>query len=134
MKEHFLASILTFYDEETEEWNSVALEMDIWGYGTTPEESFEDLNKLVCMQVSFALFKKQPGMIWHRADDIYWNLFEKARHVELIEHLGSGVVDVETGRTTHIGHTTDKERKYASGLPFPSPQVIEEKRKELEAV
>ena len=129
MEGPFLASILTFYDEETEEWNSVALEMDIWGYGITPEESFANLNELVCMQISFALFKGQPEMIWHRAEDSYWNLLEEARRAELIQHLGYGVVDVETGR-----HITDKERKYASSLPFPSPQVIEEKRKELEAV
>ena len=128
MEGPFLASILTFYDKETEEWSSVALEMDIWGYGITPEESFKNLNELVCMQISFALFKGQPEMIWNRAEDSYWNLLEEAQRAELIQHLGYGVVDVETG------HTMDKERKYASSLPFPSPQVIEEKRKELEAI
>lgn len=134
MEGPFLASILTFYDEETEEWSSVALEMDIWGYGRTPEESFTNLNELVCMQISFALFKEQPEMIWHRAEDSYWNLLEETRRAELIQHLGYSVVDVETGHTTRTGHITDKEKKYASSLPFPSPQVIEEKRKELEAV
>lgn len=128
MEGSFLASILTFYDEETEEWISVALEMDIWGYGRTPEESFTNLNELVCMQISFALFKEQPEMIWHRVEDSYWNLLEETRRAELIQHLGYSVVDVETG------HITDKEKKYASSLPFPSPQAIEEKRKELEAV
>jgi len=134
MEGPFLASILTFYDAETEEWNSVALEMDIWGYGITPEESFANLNELVCMQISFALFKGQPEMIWHRAEDLYWGLLEEVRRAELIQHLGYSVVDVETGHITPSEHTTDKERKYASSLPFPSPQVIEEKRKELEAV
>lgn len=127
MEGPFLASILTFYDEETEEWNSVALEMDIWGYGRTPEESFTNVNELVCMQISFALFKGQPEMIWHRAEDFYWNLLEEARRAELIQHLGSSVVEIEP--------TTNKERKYTSSLPFPSPQVIEEKRKEfIEAI
>lgn len=62
------------------------------------------MNELVCMQISFALFKEQPEMIWHRAEDSYWNLLEETRRAELIQHLGYSVVDVETG------HITDKEK------------------------
>ena len=123
MEGPFLASILTFYDEETKEWNSVALEMDIWGYGRTAEDAIANLNELVCMQISFALFKGQPEMIWHRAEDFYWNLLEEARRAELIQHLGQSVIE--------IGSPRNKEKKYSSSLPFPSPQVIEKKRKEF---
>ena len=69
-------NVLGFYSNEEKKWNVVALEMDIWGYGETLQEAYDDLAELVLMQISFAVYKGMPDMIWHRADPvpIYQNL------------------------------------------------------------
>lgn len=115
--QHVLATILAFYNEDEEVWNAVALEMDIWGQGTTPEEAIEDLNELVRMQISFAYSMNSPQMIWHKAEAKYWKMLETARTVELRSHL-----DLPEDP---FGIRKDKIR--TSSVPFPSPQVIHKK-------
>lgn len=61
--------------EEDGEWVALALEMDLRGYGPTFEEAFSDLRDLVMMQISFALFKGQPGLIEYPADIVWWERF-----------------------------------------------------------
>jgi hypothetical protein len=49
---------------EDEEWVALALEMDLRGFGETFEEALDELRDLIATQISFALFKEQPEMIW----------------------------------------------------------------------
>ncbi len=116
-----LANVLAFYNEDEKIWNAVALEMDIWGEGATPEKAIEDLNDLVCMQISFAYAMNSPQMIWRKAEAKYWEMLDTARTIELRHRL-----DLPEDP---FGIQRDKVR--TSGVPFPSPQVIHKKNKEF---
>jgi hypothetical protein len=41
------------------------LEMDLQGHGTTGREALRELHDLVTTQIDFALFKSEPGLVWH---------------------------------------------------------------------
>jgi len=69
--------------EEDGEWVALALEMDLRGYGTTPNKAMKELIELVQMQISFANFKKQPEMIWKDAEPHWFRVFEKAKVLAL---------------------------------------------------
>lgn len=107
--------VLGLYDDEEKEWSAVALEMDVWGRGKTLEEAYDDLKDLVLMQISFALYQGKPEMIWRNADPVYFRHFAEAiaKQLDAIE-------------------APLPDSKYDIGfLPYPSPQVIQEKRKEF---
>ncbi len=48
-------------------WYAHALEMDIVGTGATFEEAFADLDGLVRAQIGFAVFQRDPNLLWHPA-------------------------------------------------------------------
>ena len=118
---HILATILAFYDENEEVWNAIALEMDIWGQGETPEKAIEDLNELVRMQISFAYSMNNPQMIWHKAEDKYWKMLNTVRTIELSDRLN----------LPQDPFGVQKNKVRTSSVPFPSPQVIQTKNKEF---
>ena len=64
---------------EDDAWVALALEMDLRGYGRTFKQAMEELRDLVNMQVSFALFKNQPEMIWRSAEPVWFSRYEEAR-------------------------------------------------------
>ena len=63
-------SVLIYPNDEVGGWTALALEMDIRSYGDTPESALDELGDLVYVQISFALFKRDPSLIWKRADAI----------------------------------------------------------------
>jgi len=105
--------VLGFYDEQEREWNAIALEMDIWGRGKTLQKAYEELEDLVLMQISFAIYQGKPEMIWRNVDPIYFQHFtdEVSRQLNVIE--------------------TSYSKYDIKNLPYPSPQVIAQKRKEF---
>lgn len=70
------------YQEEGE-WVAVALELDIRGYGDTFALALEEVYNVVLTQLSFARFKGQPELIWHPAESIWFEHFDKARQERL---------------------------------------------------
>jgi len=70
--------------KEKREWVALALEFDIRGYGTTFSAALKQLMDLVETQVAFALFKKQPEMIWKAADPIWFEVYTQARRELLV--------------------------------------------------
>jgi len=40
-------NILGFFNENEGVWSAVALELDLWGYGETKEESIEELVEMI---------------------------------------------------------------------------------------
>jgi len=70
---------------EGDEWVALALDMDLRGYGATFGEAIGELYDLMRAQISFALFKGQPGMIWSPAEPIYFKLYEAAKNQRLHE-------------------------------------------------
>ncbi len=81
-QEEISLGILGYWDENEEAWTALALEMDLRGYGSTFEEALEDLRELVIMQVSFALSKEQPEMIWKPSDPSWFELLHGSRKIE----------------------------------------------------
>lgn len=53
------------------------LEMDLKGYGKTIRQSFNHLIRLVLMQLTFAIQKKEYNLMWFPADDKYIRLYEE---------------------------------------------------------
>ncbi len=104
-------SVLIYRDDDEGCFAAVALEMDIWGYGKTSKKAFQELVELVEMQISFAMFKEQPELIWKAADPVWFQRFADARRDQLREQ----VMDI----------SRQEEPEYkASGMPIPPAHVI----------
>lgn len=78
---HLVFGILGYKEKKT--WVALALELDIRGYGKTFEAAAKEMMALVTTQVSFALFKKQPDMIWKAADPIWFEIYCQVRRESL---------------------------------------------------
>jgi len=67
-----------FYKTDDNQWAAHCLETDLVGYGKTQEASLENLIELTEMQISFALFKQDPGLLDRPAPsyifEMYFNL------------------------------------------------------------
>ncbi|MGD2113880.1 MAG: hypothetical protein PVG07_02435 [Acidobacteriota bacterium] len=112
--EYFEASLSVLGYREEGEWVALALEMDLRGYGATWEEALDDLRDLVDMQITFALSKGAPEMIWKDAGEEYWRKFERARKAQHARLLRALRGDRRKGEA----------RLHAGGLEFPPPHVI----------
>ena len=95
---------------EERDWVALALEMDLRVYGPTFEDALDELTGIVNVQISFAIHKGEPELIWRPAEPIYWRLFDQARRERLQEFILS---------------STPRNPDYAvGGLPLPPPHVI----------
>lgn len=97
--------------QESKEWAALALEMDLRGYGKTFDEALKELKDLVEIQISFALFKGKPEMIFRPADPVWFERFADFRRSCLTEMFTS----------SHHSHGNYE----VAGLPIPSAHVIE---------
>lgn len=116
---YFEATINVLGYQEEGEWVALALEMDLRGYGDTWEGALDDLRDVVLMQISFAHFKGEVDMIWHRAEDQYWEKFTEIQRTKLTSALADGV---ERGEPTH----------HAGGLALPPAYMVEAMRGQFE--
>ncbi len=85
---------------EDGEWVALALEMDIRGYGATPDDAWSELRGLVDAQIAFAKEKGAPELIWFSAEDRYWDMYREAQRREMDARLAAGTFstcDVRTG-------------------------------------
>ena len=121
--------VLIYPNEEEGGWTALSLEMDIRAYGDTPEEALDELSDLVYVQISFAVFKDDPSLIWKRADQIWFDRFAEAFARQQWERLVmSQEVVAESGEVTLSmvpGYT-------ASGMPMPAPHVIAEIKRQFQ--
>lgn len=73
--------VLVFRDAETSEagyeWSAVALECDVWGFGSTAEEASHDLEELMATHVEFATGRKEYDILDHPADEEWFRLWEE---------------------------------------------------------
>ncbi len=99
-------SVLGYREED--EWVALALEMDIRGYGDTFDSAQDDLFDLVNMQIGFALFKKQPSMIFKPSDPKYFMLYQGLREKSI----------------QRFGLESEEEDFAIRGMPLPPPHVI----------
>ena len=100
-------------------WCALALEMDLRGYGQSFDEALQDLRENMSMQIGFALFRNEPGMILFPSDLVYFSLYAQVRN-DCIMALTAGSSDsTETG----------KQREYAiTGIPIPPANVVASRR------
>jgi hypothetical protein len=105
---------------ESGEWVALALEMDLRGHGGTFEEALADLRDLVLMQIGFATFKSQPGMIWKNAEPVWFSQWENARSERLVAFIGQRKVS-----------QADTE---VAELSLPDPSVISEQASKFSPV
>lgn len=70
------------YDNSDGTWSAHCLETDLVGIGNTPEKALENLIELTDMQISFAVFKKEPHLLNRPAPpqifEIYLSLLASA--------------------------------------------------------
>jgi predicted RNase H-like HicB family nuclease len=104
---HEVAINVLGYPAKDGGWIAHALEMDIVGHGSSFQEAFADLQELVEMQISFAVFQGSPEMIWKPAEPIWFSLFAQIR--------------ADFYRVTK---TTEEETYQIAGMQIPPPHVI----------
>ncbi|NJL29230.1 MAG: hypothetical protein HC897_15795 [Thermoanaerobaculia bacterium] len=107
--EELVFNVLGYREEG--EWVALALEMDLRAFGQTFEAALEELAELVEMKISFAIQKQQPEMIWRRAAQEYFALYEKALRNQ-----------VEALYFAHDDHESASLR--IAGVPIPPAHVI----------
>jgi hypothetical protein len=76
-------SVLGYHEDD--KWVALALEMDLRGYGDTFQQASKELCDLVAMQISFAIFKGQPEMIFKSAERKYFHIYEKIRSRRIMQ-------------------------------------------------
>lgn len=64
---------------EDDKWIAHALDMDIIGSADTYEAALEKLEGLISTKVQFAKEKGNASLIFHKAPDKYWRLFDRQR-------------------------------------------------------
>ena len=87
MEHEYYVDLLIYPDQGG--WVALALQMDLRGYGQTPADARKAVLEMICAQISFAHFKKQPELIWRNAAQEWFEKFEVVRRRQLtalLEH------------------------------------------------
>ncbi len=98
-------NILGFFDKEENIWSAVALELDLWGYGDTKDESLKEIIEAIQAQIGFSEFKNNPDLLLHPAPAMYFHMYAQAQN----EALQAGVY-----------HNAIERDTFAAGIPFPT--------------
>jgi len=86
------------------EWATVALELDLWGYGDTKEESIHELMETIAAQLSFVEYKEDPDLIFKNAPMEYFQIFTEVKARSL---------------RAKVEHSAQETGYFAGGMPFP---------------
>jgi len=89
----FEVSVITYREDSM--WTALALEMNLRGYGTTPETANDDLCEMLIAQVSFAVQMGHPESVWNRAGDEFWRMFEEARRNQFVAEFSGSQQSVD---------------------------------------
>jgi len=65
--------------EEDGQWVAVVLEMDLCGYGPTWEAARQEAEDMAHCQISFALQKGEPDLIFRPAEAKYFEYYDQAQ-------------------------------------------------------
>lgn len=71
-------AIRALVSREKEEFVARALEMDLLGFGATPEDAIDELIESVEAQISFSKYKNDSSMIFFQAEEKYLKRWEEA--------------------------------------------------------
>lgn len=75
MTDEVTISVVGYFDEDENAHCSIALEMDLRGYGDTPEAALAELMDCVEMQISYAHYHGNPEMAFRPADPVWFSVF-----------------------------------------------------------
>lgn len=92
------------YLEGSGKWAAHCLETDLVGYGKTFEKAIEELRELTEMQVSFAIYIKQPSLLDHPAPPELFEMYTNLLRATL--------------QTYTVKRKADKKRRVGS-IPLP---------------
>ena len=81
---HFDLTFRVLVSKEDDEYIAHALEIDLVGTGTTPEEAQKDLKESILCQITFAAQHNDSGLLGHAAPPDYFERWEKAQHGALM--------------------------------------------------
>ncbi len=73
---------LAFRSEEDDGWCAVALECDVWGFGSSKEEAMSDLDELLDTHIEFAISKNVPHLLNHPTDNKWFKLWDELQALE----------------------------------------------------
>ncbi len=107
-------NILGFFDKEEGAWSAVALELDLWGFGDTKEESLQELVEMIEAQMGFSEFKENPDLLLRPAPAMYFHMHAQAQE----EALRASIHHEKTERDTFAGgfplsSLTEKNNNFA---------------------
>ncbi|MEM9304400.1 MAG: hypothetical protein AAGE01_19980 [Pseudomonadota bacterium] len=74
---------ISFFDEGEKAWVAVALEMDLYGYGESPEAAFSDLFDAMCAQLETAAEFDNFEMLFKKAPDRYFKKYREAMAAQI---------------------------------------------------
>ncbi|VAW63651.1 hypothetical protein MNBD_GAMMA10-2973 [hydrothermal vent metagenome] len=89
-------NILGFFNENEGVWSAVALELDLWGYGETKEESIEELVEMIQAQQSFSEFKENPDLLLRSAPAMYFHMYAQAHEEALRANIRHEKIERDT--------------------------------------
>ena len=102
-----------------------ALEMDLLGYGNTPEEAGQDLQHAVESQLSFAVSSKSPDLASFRAPVQFFERWEKAQAGALRDIVTGDVATTMQTKAVFMEITAamQDEARRRSGAFVEEPEV-----------
>ena len=85
--------VLVYRDYSDGDYIAHALEMDLIGFGDSPNKALTDLKNAMAAQISFAIQKKSVGAVHHMAPKSECDRWEKANR-DAMADLASGDVSM----------------------------------------
>ena len=76
-------SIRVLFYKENKKYVAHALEMDLEGYGQSHKQAEKKLIDLIKIQISFAIFKNDPSLIYFPAEPGYFITYEQIKEKKL---------------------------------------------------
>jgi hypothetical protein len=86
-KKVFSLCLRSIVYQEDGVFHARCLEMDLLGVGPTEKEALSELTRLIEAQISFAVFKKDDGLLLFPAEKEYFERWEKANRAKLHHEL-----------------------------------------------
>jgi hypothetical protein len=111
-------AVRALVSRENGEFVARALEMDLIGYGATPDEAVKELIEAVEAQITFSLHKKNPSMLIFRAEEEYFKRWEEA-NVKKVENSLLGDIPLKMDIAVTFAFTASRIKKLGQRSILP---------------
>lgn len=89
-KKFYNLSLRSLIYEEDGVFYARCLEMDLIGTGESPQKALAELQSNIEAQITFAMFKKDDGLLMFPAEQVYFERWEKANQAQIHDALFPG--------------------------------------------